>query len=128
MKNKKGEGELNTIIGKGTVFDGTIAVQGGLRVEGTVKGKVSGADSISIGEDGKVEADINARLIIVGGNVTGNIFAEEKIELQSRSVVTGDLKAKSLVVEEGAVFHGKCNMKEETKSQKPPKDLRNVDN
>lgn len=118
MKNKKGEGELNTIIGKGTIFEGTLTVQSGLRIDGTVKGKVSGADTISIGEDGKLEADLNAKIIIVGGNVTGNIFAKEKIELQSNSVVTGDLTTKSLVVEEGAIFCGKCNMKEEKYSQK----------
>lgn len=118
MKNKKGEGELNTIIGKGTIFEGTLTVQSGLRVDGTVKGKVSDADIISIGEDGKLEADVNAKIVIVGGNVTGNIFAKEKIELQSNSVVTGDLATKSLVVEEGAVFCGKCNMKEEKFGQK----------
>jgi len=121
--NKRKEGELNTIVGKGTIFDGNLSVQGGLRVDGTVKGKVTGADTISIGEEGKVEADLNARVIIVGGKVGGNILAEEKVELQSGSFMNGDLTTKSLVVEEGAVFHGKCNMK---KGEGVKKD--NVDN
>ncbi|KPL02416.1 MAG: hypothetical protein AMJ90_05945 [candidate division Zixibacteria bacterium SM23_73_2] len=123
MKDKKGEGDLNTIIGKGTTFDGNLMIQGGLRIDGTVKGKVSGADTISIGEDGKVEADLDAKVIIVGGKVMGNIAAKEKVELQSNSIINGDLTTRNLVVEEGAVFHGKCNMKEEKLNQK-----KNVDN
>ena len=114
MKNKKDKGEegLNTIIGKGSVIEGTLQVEGEIRVDGTVKGKISSAESLTVGNGGVVEADLNTKVAVIGGNVTGNVFASEKIELQSKAVVEGEITTKNLTVEEGAIFHGKCNMKD----------------
>ena len=114
MKNKKGKGEvgLNTIIGKGSVIEGTLEVEGEIRIEGTVKGKISSTESLTLGNGGVIEADLNTKVAVIGGNVTGNVFASEKIELQSKAVVEGEITTKNLVVEEGAIFHGKCNMKD----------------
>ena len=112
-KKSKGEGNLNTIIGKGTILEGTLEVSGGVRIDGKVKGKISCNETISIGDEGVVESDLDAKIIIIGGDVQGNVFASEKVELQSKSKVTGDITTKSLVVAEGAVFHGKSNMLEE---------------
>jgi cytoskeletal protein CcmA (bactofilin family) len=114
MKNKKNKGEagLNTIIGKGSVIEGTLQVEGGLRIDGTVKGKVSSTEALTIGNGGVVEADLNTKVAMIGGNVIGNVFAPEKTELQSKAVVEGDITTKNLIVEEGAILHGKCNMKD----------------
>jgi cytoskeletal protein CcmA (bactofilin family) len=114
VKNKKDKGEtgLNTIIGKGSVFEGTLQVEGEIRVDGTVKGKISSTESLTVGNGGVVEADLNTKTVVIGGNVNGNVFASEKIELQSKAVVEGEITTKNLIVEEGAIFHGKCNMKE----------------
>jgi cytoskeletal protein CcmA (bactofilin family) len=116
MKNKKNKGEagLNTIIGKGTVIEGTLQVEGEIRIEGTVKGKISSTESLTVGNGGVIEADLNTKIAVIGGNVTGNVFASEKIELQSKAIVEGEITTKNLIVEEGAIFHGKCNMKDAT--------------
>jgi cytoskeletal protein CcmA (bactofilin family) len=116
MKNKKDKGEagLNTIIGKGTVIEGTLEVEGEIRIDGVVKGKILSAESLTVGSDGKVEADLSTRVAVIGGSVSGNISASEKIELQAKSVVEGEITTKNLMVEEGAIFHGKCNMKNTT--------------
>jgi cytoskeletal protein CcmA (bactofilin family) len=115
MKNKgKGETGLNTIIGKGTVIEGTLQIEGEIRIDGTVKGKISGAESVTVGGDGIVEADLNTKVAIIGGSVTGNVSASEKIELQSKAVIEGEITTTNLMVEEGAIFHGKCNMKNTT--------------
>ena len=116
MKNKKHKGEegLNTIIGKGSVLEGTFQVEGEIRIDGTVKGKISSTESLTVGDGGVVEADLNTKVAIIGGNVNGNVFASEKIELKSKAVVEGGIATKNLVVEEGAIFHGKCNMKDTT--------------
>jgi cytoskeletal protein CcmA (bactofilin family) len=121
MKNKKSKKEagLNTIIGKGSVIEGTLEVEGGLRIDGTVKGKISSTESLSIGNGGIVEADINTKVAVIGGNVIGNVFALEKIELQSKAVVEGEMTTKNLLVEEGATFHGKCNMRN---TSSPPRE------
>lgn len=102
---------MNTIIGKDTVFTGTLEVKGALRVDGTVKGKIICSDCLTVGATGKVEADIEANHAVIAGRMIGNVIAAEKIELQSKCEMDGDIKAKSLIIEQGALFCGSCNMK-----------------
>lgn len=102
---------MNTIIGKDSVIEGTLEVKGGLRIDGMVRGQISATESLSVGDSGRVEADLASVMIVIGGKVAGNILAKEKIELQSKAEVEGDITTKNLIIEEGAVFHGRCNMK-----------------
>jgi cytoskeletal protein CcmA (bactofilin family) len=106
------DGLMNTIIGKDTVFSGTLDVKGALRVDGTVKGKIICSDCVTVGSTGVVEAEIEADSAIIAGRMVGNVDTTEKIELQAKCEMEGDLKTKSLVIEQGAVFCGACNMKE----------------
>ncbi len=106
------DGLMNTIIGKDTVFSGTLDVKGALRVDGTVKGKILCSDCVTVGSTGVVEAEIEADSAIIAGRMVGNIDTAEKIELQAKCEMEGDLKTKSLIIEQGAVFCGACNMKE----------------
>ncbi len=110
-KNAKYEGKLETIIGKGTKIDGTMKIEGSTRIDGVVMGKLESNDLVTIGPDGEVKAEVKAKSIIVGGRVEGNLEATEKIELQSKSELQGNLVSKSLLVEHGAIFHGTANMK-----------------
>jgi len=104
---------VNTIIGKGASFDGLLEITGGLRVDGTLKGKIHNADIIFVGPSGTLEADVEAKECIVGGVVKGNIKAPDKVELQAKSQVEGDIITYSLVVEQGAIFHSNCQMKKQ---------------
>jgi cytoskeletal protein CcmA (bactofilin family) len=110
---------VNTIIGKGASFDGLLEISGGLRVDGTLKGKIHNADIIFVGPSGTLEADVEAKECIVGGVVKGNIKAPDKVELQAKSQVEGDIITYSLVVEQGAVFHGNCQMKKQGQPATP---------
>jgi cytoskeletal protein CcmA (bactofilin family) len=114
------KGELGTIIGKGTKIDGTITIEGSTRIDGTVTGKLESNDSVTVGPTGSVKAaEIKAKVIIVGGKVEGNLLADEKVELQSKCEVVGDISSKSLLVEHGAIFHGSSKMKDV--ASRPPK-------
>ncbi|MDZ4722577.1 MAG: polymer-forming cytoskeletal protein [candidate division Zixibacteria bacterium] len=108
------DGLMNTIIGKDTIITGTVDIKGALRVDGTVKGKIICSDCVTVGATGFVEADIESVSAVVAGRMTGNIVASDKIELQAKCEMDGDLKTKSLVIEQGAVFCGSCNMKNQT--------------
>jgi len=110
--NNETDGLMNTIIGKDTVINGTLDIKGALRVDGTVKGKIICSDCVTIGSTGIVEAEIEADTAIIAGRMVGNVVTAEKIELQAKCEMEGDLKTKSLVIEQGAVFCGACNMKE----------------
>jgi len=116
--DSEAEGLMNTLIGKDTVITGTVDVEGALRVDGTVKGKVICSDCVTVGTTGLVEAEIESKEAIVAGHMHGNINATEKIELQANCEMDGDLRTKSLVIEQGAVFCGNCNMKGTTASRK----------
>jgi len=112
MNSNEVDGLMNTIVGKDTVITGTVDVKGELRVDGTVKGKIISSDCVTIGATGLVEAEIEANSAVIAGRMVGNIVATEKIELQAKCEMEGDLKTKSLVIEQGAVFCGACNMKD----------------
>jgi len=111
MNTNDSGGIMNTIIGKDTVITGTLDVKGALRVDGSVKGKVIFSYCFTIGATGTVEADIQADTAIIAGHLIGNVNCAEKIELQAKCEMDGDVKTKSLVIEQGALFCGACNMK-----------------
>lgn len=119
---------MNTVIGKDTVFTGTIDIKGGIRIDGTVKGKVLSNDTVTVGSTGMVEADVEANAAVVAGKVVGNLNARESVELQANSDVEGDIRTKSLVVEQGAIFCGGCHMKNGKSAAKflPPEEDRQL--
>jgi cytoskeletal protein CcmA (bactofilin family) len=110
--DKKTDKGFYTMLGPESVFEGTIRVPHSIRIDGIFKGKLETSAMLTIGNDGRVEADIAAKSAIIGGKVTGNISVEERVELESSSSLVGDLRTRDLVINEGAVFHGKCSMKE----------------
>ena len=102
---------LSTIIGKDSVFTGDMEVRGTLRVDGRIKGRIVCDETVSIGATGEVEAEIDAKMVIVAGTVVGNIRTSDKIEMQAKAKVLGDVSTKNIVIEQGAIFHGSCQMK-----------------
>lgn len=115
MFNKEPENQTVTsgqtsIIAQGCKFDGKVEVRGTLRIEGDFKGDIGTPESLVIGKTGVVHANCNVKNAIIGGQLFGNIVAENKIELQSGSHVEGDIKTKRLVIDEGVFFEGNCSM------------------
>lgn len=105
------EGKMNSIIGKGCTFKGTVDVQEGtLRIDGAFEGTVNCPDTLIVGKGGKVKAEIKVKSAVIGGTVVGNIDAKEKIELQAGSRLEGDIKTTRLVIDEGVFFEGACKM------------------
>ncbi|MCA9731016.1 MAG: polymer-forming cytoskeletal protein [Deferribacteres bacterium] len=103
-------GNLNTIIGKGTFFEGTLKVESSIRIDGKIKGRIITADALTVGKDGEVEGEVTAKNAIVGGKVQGKVHSSGKVVLEAQSLFQGELKTAKLVIEEGAVFEGVCSM------------------
>lgn len=117
-ESMSGEGKMNSIIGKGCKVKGTVEVKDGtLRIDGEFEGTINCPDTLVIGKDGKVRAEITVKSAVVGGHVTGNIDAKDKIELQSGSRLQGDIKTRRLVIDEGVFFEGACKMSPDQKSE-----------
>jgi len=104
------EGRLNSILGKGCKFKGTVEVEGTLRIDSEFEGVVNCPDTLVVGKTGVVKAEINVKNAIIGGKVVGNINATNKIELQSGSHIEGDIQTHRLVIDEGVFFEGSCKM------------------
>ena len=110
LKNKQFEGvksEEITIISNGVKIEGKITSSGNIRVDGEIQGDISSQSNVTIGEQGQVNGQINADVITIGGKVSGIIRAKEKLVLESRGNLKGDIFTKILVVEAGAKFDGR---------------------
>jgi cytoskeletal protein CcmA (bactofilin family) len=122
MAEKHGNGVLS-LIGSGTVVEGKIMTDGSVRVDGRLVGHIISKANVTIGAGGVVEGTIQGANISLAGNVNGTIAATEKIVLETKSVMRGDISAQRLVVDEGAIFDGKCNMSGgEAAIQGPPRE------
>ena len=100
------------LIGTGTTVEGKIRTQGSIRIDGKVTGEVHAAENFAIGLSGEIEGSVTGRNVTVGGKVKGNITSVDKLVMESKSVVRGDVKAAKLVIDEGAVFDGRVTMTE----------------
>lgn len=103
-------GELNALLGKGSEFEGKLAFEGKVRIDGTFTGEISTNDLLQVGEGAKVQAEISCGTVVVEGEVVGNIKATQAVELRRPAKVHGDITTPSLVIEKGVVFEGKSHM------------------
>ncbi len=99
--------EETTIISRGVKIEGKITSSGNIRVDGEIQGDIFSESNITIGEDAKINGLINATFITIGGKVSGIVRAKDKLILNSKSNLKGDIFTKNLVIEEGAKFDGK---------------------
>lgn len=109
MKNKK-EMKISTLIGKDCVVSGDFKAVGSARVDGIVEGNVTVEDALVLGSYAKVEGNIEAKSVIIAGEVNGNIIAPEKAELVTGAKVIGDIQTAIIVIDENAIFQGKLDM------------------
>lgn len=102
--------KVDTIIGKETNFQGKIVANGTLRVDGRLEGEIASQGDVVIGEGARVVAQVQARNLLIAGEIKGNVKAAGRVELAATAKVEGDLQVGTLVVEDGAVFLGACTM------------------
>jgi len=102
-------------IGKSLHIKGELSGNENLTVEGKVEGKITlNGYSVTIGQNGLVIAEIHAKSVVVGGQVRGNITADENVEVAATGTVLGDVRAPRVVLADGAHFKGSIDM--DTKS------------
>lgn len=103
--------QVETVIGKDTVFKGSISSNSGIRVDGQMDGDITTTSDVIIGQTGNARVHITARNAMVAGRVFGNMDVTEKLELTPTATLEGDIKVGILVIGEGAVFKGSCEMR-----------------
>ncbi len=107
------EGKLTTLTSDADI-KGTIKFGEALRIDGKFDGElITDNGELVVGKTGNVKANVKVRSAVIEGLVNGNIKASEKVEFKQKAQLIGDLQAKALVIEEGVVFVGKCNVNPE---------------
>ena len=105
----KGEQEI-TQIGGSVTIKGDISGKSDVRVAGTVNGSINIDGELIIERSGFIEGEIKSVNAVVAGSVKGNIDVSEKLILESSSKFVGNIKTKQLIIQEGALFQGNCQM------------------
>jgi len=103
-------GEINTLLGRGSEFEGKLTFEGTVRIDGRLSGEVFSDDVLVVGEGAHVQAEIDVGEIIIQGTVVGNIRAKRGIEIHAPGRVKGDLTSPSLQIDKGVIFEGRSFM------------------
>jgi cytoskeletal protein CcmA (bactofilin family) len=103
-------GEINTLLGKGSEFEGKHTFEGTVRVDGKISGEIFSDDVLVVGEGAEVHAEVDIGEIIVQGLIVGNIRAKRSVEIHAPGKVKGDITTPSLQIDKGVIFEGKCFM------------------
>lgn len=108
---KVGKSEsIGTLVGQGTVLDGTVTTKETMRIDGLVKGEIHSEGHLIVGETGRIQGNIKSRSVLNAGYIHGNVNIDERLEITSTGTIVGDIVTVALVIEEGASFQGNCSM------------------
>ena len=94
-------------IGKSLVMKGEVTGSESLYVDGRVEGAINlPGNRVTVGRNGQVQANVNAREVVVLGKVKGNINASDRVDIRNEGSLTGDVVAQRISIEDGAYFKG----------------------
>ena len=102
------------LIGKSVVIKGELSGSEDLYIDGQVEGSIElQGNNLTIGANGQVKANVNAKGVVVQGKLEGNIKASDRAELRKSAVIIGDIATQRLAIEDGAYFKGRVDIQGE---------------
>ena len=108
-------------IGKSLVIKGEVTGSESLYIDGRVEGSINlSGNRVTVGRNGVVSANINAREIVVLGKVRGNLTASDRVDIRSDGSLTGDVIAARISIEDGAFFKGGIDIRKGGQPQQQP--------
>lgn len=118
--------KIDTLIGQGVEVTGDIQFQGGLHLDGNIKGNVTTADNaegtvLIISDRGRVEGDVHVAYAVINGEVCGNVYASEKLELSAKARISGNVEYNLLEMASGAEINGQMLHNVGNSKQSEPK-------
>ncbi|TVP45687.1 MAG: polymer-forming cytoskeletal protein [Mongoliibacter sp.] len=100
----------SNVISRETHITGDITAQGNIRIEGTVDGMVKSTSKVVIGDSSTIKGNIVSAEAEISGKVEGEVVCSDLLFLKKTAFINGNITTQKLVVENGAVFNGKCQM------------------
>jgi cytoskeletal protein CcmA (bactofilin family) len=102
--------QVNGLLDKGCSFEGKLTFDGTVQINGNFQGEVYSDGTLIVGNDAHIEGGVFVDTLVIYGSVQGTIDAKSRVELHVPATVVSDIKTRTLSVEEGVVFQGKCQM------------------
>jgi cytoskeletal protein CcmA (bactofilin family) len=113
-------GDLTAFIDEGSEIEGKYTFSGTVMLNGKFRGEIVSTDTLIVGEKGVVHATISAGVVLISGQVVGNVIASDRVELRGAARLYGDVEAPVMVLEEGVLFEGHCRMTQAPGTEAPP--------
>lgn len=105
-----------SIIGPGMTVVGDCTTDGTLRIEGSVEGSVRAGKAVVIGREGVIDGSLVTQDAVIAGQVTGTVTAESRLEVQASARIEGEVRARRMQLEEGALLNGTLAMGQEAEA------------
>src|SRR5262245_23067588 len=109
-KHPQSDEKFDTLIGPQVIIRGDLQFSGGLYVEGCIVGKVVAEDgqraTITLAENGRIEGEVRAPVVVINGRLDGDIYASERVELAAKARVQGNVHYQVVEMLTGAVLNG----------------------
>jgi cytoskeletal protein CcmA (bactofilin family) len=116
-RRKAPQKRIDSLIGAGTTVEGDVAFTGGLRIDGTIRGRVATVDSqaatLVVSEQARIDGEVRVSHVVINGAVNGPVIANDYLELQAKARVNGDVTYRKLEMHVGAIVEGKLVHAEE---------------
>jgi cytoskeletal protein CcmA (bactofilin family) len=112
-------GEISTVLGKGSEFEGKLTFEGTVRIDGRMRGEIFSEDTLVIGEGAEVHAKLDVAEVIIQGHLVGDVHAKRGVEILAPGRVRGNLVTPALVIEKGVIFEGNCQMEAAVQGVQP---------
>ncbi|MEE2830533.1 MAG: polymer-forming cytoskeletal protein [Myxococcota bacterium] len=103
--------QLNAFLGRGCIYEGKLTFEGRVRIDGKFTGEIFSNDTLEVGPDAELEAEIDVATVIVAGRVDGNIKARGRCDLRAPGAVEGNITSPIITMDEGVRFDGEMRMR-----------------
>jgi len=103
-------GDIVAFVGHEVEFSGVLTYKGNVRIDGTFDGEIETNDTLFVGEQANVKAQIRAGSVIASGRIKGDITAEQRVELKTPAVIDASISTPKLSMDNGVIFNGKITM------------------
>lgn len=119
VSTKPGGADIDTLLGKGSEFEGKLSFKGQVRIDGKYSGQIHTDDILVVGPSAKVNAEVTAGTVIISGTVEGTIRAAAIVELHKGAKVKGTIESPNVTMEREVTFDGTMKM-DGIKAAPPP--------
>lgn len=113
FKSDSNSGELNGFLDSGSRVEGELHFDTTFRIDGKLTGKVVSDGDLQVGEGGELDGEVRVGQLFVSGTVRGEIHAARRVQIAATGKAFAELHTPSLVIEDGALFEGRCSMTRE---------------